>query len=101
MNGFISFITHPDYLLERRARAVYTQLLAHLKHLRDQKHVWLALPGEVDQWWRDRNRMTLVRRGDSWRIEGPGCERARVAYAVLDGDRVVYRLADDSQGRWQ
>jgi len=96
MNGFISFIAHPDYLVEKRARAVYTQLLAHLKDLRDNENVWLALPGEVDQWWRDRNRMTLVRCGDRWRIQGPDDARARVAYATLDGDRVVYTLADES-----
>jgi hypothetical protein len=98
MNGFISFITHPDYLLESRARAVYVELLGHLKHLRDHAGVWLALPGEVDQWWRDRNEMTLVRRGDAWRIQGPSCDRARVAYATLDGDGVAYTLVDHSPG---
>jgi hypothetical protein len=60
--------------------------------------VWLALPGEVDQWWRDRNEMTLVRRGDAWRIQGPSCDRARVAYATLDGDGVAYTLVDHSPG---
>jgi hypothetical protein len=34
--------------------------------------------------------MTLTRVADSWRIEGPGGERAGVAYARLDSDRAVY-----------
>jgi hypothetical protein len=36
--------------------------------------------------------MRLVPDGNSWRVEGPGSERARVAYARLDGDRVVYEV---------
>jgi hypothetical protein len=92
MNGFISFIAHPDYLIDRRARNVYAALLAHLARLRDHDGVWMALPGQVDQWWRDRSRMTMVPYGDSWKIQGPGSDRARLAYATLDGDRVVYHV---------
>src|SRR6185503_13489284 len=29
-NGLMTFITHPDYLIERRAREVYRELLAYL-----------------------------------------------------------------------
>jgi hypothetical protein len=91
--GFVSFIAHPDYLIEKRARAVYVDLLEHLKTLRETRHVWMALPADVDRWWRNRRRMTLVERDGAWRIEGPDAERARLAYAELDGKRVVYRLA--------
>ena len=42
-------------------------------------------PSEIDQWWRNRREMRLVPDGESWRIEGPGSERARVAYARLEG----------------
>jgi hypothetical protein len=34
--------------------------------------------------------MTLVRDGNAWRIEGSGKERAQLAYAKLDGDRLIY-----------
>jgi len=54
------------------------------------------LPGEVNDWWRDRRRMTLVRNGSTWCIEGPGSDRARIAYASLDGDSVTYRVAEPS-----
>ncbi len=43
-NGLVSFIAHPDYLLEPRAREVYTDLLRLLVRLRDERGVWVALP---------------------------------------------------------
>jgi hypothetical protein len=91
-NGLITFITHPDYLIEKRARDVYVNLLRHLSRLRSDGNLWVALPAEVDRWWRNRDRMTLVERGNAWCIEGQGSDRARVAYATLEGDRVVYSV---------
>jgi hypothetical protein len=91
-NGLVSIITHPDYLVREREQAVFIELLEHLSRLRDEGQTWTALPGEVNRWWRQRQQMTLVRRGASWRVEGAGSERARVAYAELDGDRVVYSV---------
>jgi hypothetical protein len=92
-HGLISFLTHPDYLIDRRAQAVYTNLLDYLSALRSQGLIWLTLPGEVDKWWRNRSQMTLVRDRNAWRIEGPDSRRARVAFATLRGDRVVYEVA--------
>ena len=91
-HGLISFCTHPDYLIEPRARAVYSDLLAHLQGLREAGAIWMALPGQVDRWWRHRHEMTLVRKDGRWRIEGPDSTRAWVAYATLSGDRLVYRF---------
>lgn len=91
-NGLVSFIIHPDYLLEARAQDTYKAMLSHLAELRSQEKIWMALPREVNQWWRQRSQMTLVHRGNQWEIEGPGKERARVAYANLEGNRVVYTL---------
>ena len=89
-SGLISILTHPDYLIEKRARVVYSELLAHIRQLRDERKLWVALPGDVDRWWRSRRCMRLVQTGDAWRIEGEGSDRARIAFAMLDGDRVVY-----------
>ena len=47
-NGLVSLLAHPDYLIEKRAQAMYRELLEHLSHLREQKKLWMALPGEVD-----------------------------------------------------
>jgi hypothetical protein len=91
-NGLISILTHPDYLIDKRARKVYADLLAHLSRLRDQKKTWVALPGEVDSWWRSRNQMQLIPDGGSWRIEGADSSRARVAFARLDKGRLIYCL---------
>lgn len=93
-NGLLMFLTHPDYLLDSRALQVYRALLAHLDALRQERRLWFALPAEVDRWWRSRQQMTLVPDGDAWRIEGSGSHRARVAFATLQGDEVVYQLAD-------
>lgn len=92
-NGLISFIAHPDYLIERRARKVYEALLDHLREMIARKLTWTALPGDVDQWWRARSQMRLVPRGNDWEIVGPEKEKARLAYAALDDGRLVYLLA--------
>lgn len=91
-HGLVSLIVHPDYLADERSRRAYLALLDRLSGLREAGRCWLALPGDVERWWRARSRMTLVSDGDRWRIEGEGKERARVAYAELDGDEIVYRL---------
>jgi hypothetical protein len=91
-NGLISMITHPDYLVHERERAVFVELLEHLSQLRDEGRTWAALPGEVNRWWRQRQQMALVPSGSSWKIEGLGSERARLAHARIDGDRVVYSV---------
>jgi hypothetical protein len=88
-NGLVSLLAHPDYLTDPRARRVYADLLRLLAGLRTDRKVWTAPPSEIDQWWRDRRAMRLVQDGTSWRIEGPGSKRARVAYVRLEGDRTV------------
>jgi hypothetical protein len=96
-NGLISFIVHPDYLLEKRARDVYSALLARLAQLRGQSKLWIPLPRELNDWWRSRNEMRLVQEGRDWRIEGPQQDRARIAYASLEGGRVVYSVESEFQ----
>jgi hypothetical protein len=98
-NGLISFIVHPDYLVEKRAQNVYVDLLNHLSSLRAVGKLWAALPQDVNFWWRNRSQMKLVRNGDQWHIEGPDKDRGRVAFATLEGDRVIYSLDDASRSR--
>src|SRR5438445_2850774 len=88
-HGLASLLVHPDYILLHRARDNYKALLAYLAQLRSERKIWIALPREVDQWWRERSQMRLTRRGNRWEMEGPGKERARVAYAKLEGNCVV------------
>jgi len=88
-NGLVSFITHPDYLINRRCRRVYESLLAHLRQTADRERLWNTLPAELDRWWRARSEMKLVEDNRGWRIEGPESERACIAYARVAGDRIT------------
>lgn len=92
-HGLMSFVAHPDYLLERRARDVFESLLNYLRQTIDRDKIWAALPGEVDRWWRARSQMKLVQKNSAWQIEGAGADRARVAFAVIEGDRLVYEVS--------
>lgn len=93
-NGLLSFNIHPDYVIPRKAQGVYIRLLEYLSELRSKTSLWMALPMQVDRWWRERAEMKLVTQGDRWVIEGPGRERARIAYAVLEGDEMRYSFPE-------
>lgn len=92
-NGMISILAHPDYLTNQQARSAYGTLLAYLRHRVDGEGWWAALPGDVDDWWRARRQMKLAPRGDNWEITGPESDRARLAYAVREGERLRFELA--------
>jgi len=94
-HGLMNFIIHPDYMIADRARGVFRSLLERLSRARKDEGVWIPLPNEVDVWWRERNQMKLVSLGDKWRVEGSGSERAQVAFAHVDGDRLVYEFDKD------
>jgi hypothetical protein len=96
-NGLASFIIHPDYIVERDTRSVYEGLLKWLRDLREQQSLWFALPSEIDSWWRARSRMSVVRDGEAWRIEGEGAERAVLAFAREVDGHLVYELAEAPQ----
>jgi hypothetical protein len=93
-HGLASFIVHPDYVVEPERQALYRRLLKLLRSYGDTKNVWLALPGEVDTWWRARNQMNLTQNNGKWSIEGPGSDRASVAYVKLLNGRLNYVLPD-------
>lgn len=97
-HGLISFIVHPDYVVSQRAREVYGELLEYLGQFRKDDHLWCATPGEVDAWWRQRSQMRLMEEGGKWSVQGPGSERARVAFAKRDGNRLIYEIVDAAQG---
>ena len=93
-HGLASFIVHPDYIRKTRAQDVYRDLLRHLSVLRDEGNVWFPLPRDLNRWWRERSQMKLIRQGNAWQIVGPGKERARLAYASCEGERVVYTIEE-------
>jgi len=89
-HGLISLIVHPDYMVNARERSVYEALLQHLVRLREEKGVWITTPGELNRWWRERSQMVLVENSGGWHIEGPGKERARIAWASEKEGRLVF-----------
>jgi hypothetical protein len=93
-HGLATFIVHPDYVKERSTMAVYKELLQYLYGLRKERALWFARPSDVDAWWRARSKMSVIREGDSWRIDGDGSGRAVVAYARVEHDRLVYDLPE-------
>jgi hypothetical protein len=97
-HGLISMIIHPDYIIAEDPRRVYAELLRYLSELRSQRETWIALPREVDAWWRLRSELTLVKIGNSWRIRGKGSERARLGYAVLHDDHLTYEIEGSVPG---
>jgi hypothetical protein len=91
-HGLISFIIHPDYIQGKKAQETYRSLLKHLSQLRAEKKIWIALPGEVASWWRQRSQMSLTRESGSWQVAGPSQETARVAHAHVDEHELVYTI---------
>ena len=91
-NGLMQMIIHPDYIMDEPARRVYAELLGYLADLRDRGETWIALPAEIDKWWRLRNELELVNDGGSWRISGDGAEKAQIAYACLVDGKLTYEL---------
>ncbi|HZU21584.1 MAG TPA: hypothetical protein VE998_02060, partial [Terriglobales bacterium] len=66
--GLISFIVHPDYIVGQQEQNAYRELLAHLAAIRESLNLWVALPAEINDWWRQRREMRIVRESDSWQI---------------------------------
>ena len=91
-NGLVSFIVHPDYVIEEKAQGIYRDLLGFLHQLGMEKRIWFAVAGEIDHWWRSRSKMRVVDDDGKWRIEGPGAERAKLAFAKVVRDRLEYEL---------
>jgi hypothetical protein len=89
-HGLMQVIIHPDYIIDKAARHVYTELLCYLSELRAAGETWIALPGEAAAWWRLRNELKLVDEGGSWHIEGEGRQRARIAYATIVDENIAY-----------
>ncbi len=88
-HGLVSFIVHPDYLSEPKDWELYSELLKHIR-TKQESNLWIALPGQINTWWRQRNNMELVRTHAGWTIEGEGSEAARVAFARIVSNDIVY-----------
>jgi len=91
-NGLVSFIVHPDYVIETGPRKIYESLLAHIHELRAKTNLWCALPLDIESWWRARSQMSVVKHGNRWQIEGEHSHRATLAFAKNANGKLVYEL---------
>jgi hypothetical protein len=91
-HGVMNFIVHPDYVTQDKEMQVFKGLLAYLADLRANSGLWTPLPRELNDWWRLRSRMQLVKNGNGWEIVGEGKERARIAFVRLEDGKIVYDL---------
>ena len=89
-HGLISFIIHPDYIVDREERTTYEMLLAYLQGLKEERNLWMTLPRDAASWWRQRSKMRLIEVDGTWQIEGEGKEQARIAYAREKDGQLVY-----------
>jgi hypothetical protein len=83
-------------VIELRGRRVYENLLKYLSQLCNHAKLWQPLPRDAARWWRERSRMRVERSGDSWKVVGPGSERARVAFAQIEDGRLSYHVEKSS-----
>jgi hypothetical protein len=89
-HGLLSFLVHPDYVINSSAQDAYRRLLERLRGCAAQHDCWLTLPREVAQWWKQRHEMKLVKSSAGWEVRGNGAERARVAWAIAERDQLIY-----------
>jgi hypothetical protein len=95
-SGLMTFIVHPDYIIEPEKLSIYEALLGYLRAYAEKEPIWFALPCEVDSWWRARSKMSVVKDGDSWHIEGDETKRAVLAYAKVADGKLVYEFEHTS-----
>jgi hypothetical protein len=87
-HGLVNIIIHPDYMLTERSLWYYEEFL---RYITSQENLWFALPKEVARWWRDRSRSEVVTTNESQPIiKGPASERGRVAWALMQHEKVKY-----------
>jgi len=89
-HGLITILSHPDYLIESWAQEIYAELLSYLTSEVSAKNIWLTTSGQVNDWWRLRSKLSLQPKDGGWQIVGEGSERARIAYASLNGETLRY-----------
>ena len=57
LNGLISFIIHPDYMLTKDRLKLYEELL---EFIAGHKTIWCTTPGVLSDWWRARSKISNI-----------------------------------------
>jgi len=86
MNGMVLLVVHPDYMFTDIRLGLYEDFLKILSQKSDFYH---ALPCDVANWWRRRDRSNIkFDSGGKPHIEGPLAEDGIVAHAELSSNKV-------------
>ena len=86
LNGLSNIIVHPDYIFKDDRIEYYCQ---YLEYLKSKASVWHALPRDVADWWRKRDRSEIRFDSDGIPlIEGPAAKDGVVAQARLVEERL-------------
>jgi hypothetical protein len=88
-HGLINVITHPDYLIDPDHLAMYERLLEFLAH---QDGCWRALPRDVAEWWKLRERLRCEHAAAEARVVGDHSGRAAVAWASEVNGEVRFEI---------
>jgi peptidoglycan/xylan/chitin deacetylase (PgdA/CDA1 family) len=86
VEGLVLINVHPDYMISDGRLRQYEDFLSWMK---EQSGMWNALPKDIAQWWRDRDKSNLVTTGGAWEVEGPAAERASVLRVYTHGNSIV------------
>lgn len=81
--GMALLDTHPDYLTDP---VIFDSYRRFLERFAPDPDAWLALPGEVNTWWRRRAASSLVRSPDGWTVTGPAAGEASIEFCSPDPD---------------
>ena len=85
--GVLLLTVHPDYMTSAARLDLYR---AVLHRLAEDEEAWIALPGDVSDWWRRRSESGIHDHGDRLEIYGPARDDAAVgSVALSSGDLSV------------
>ena len=88
VKGMVLINTHPDYMNTPERLEIYEQFLSAMHQ---KRNAWHALPRDVARWWLDRHNSELVSLNNSWRIQGPASDKAKVMDCVCDQGDITIR----------
>ena len=86
LQGLVLLIVHPDYMNSTERLNAYEEFLQIVKK---EHNFWCALPKEVAEWWRARQKTKLISSSTGWVIDGPVANRALVMRVVAKDKTIL------------
>ena len=97
--GMACLITHPDYLLDKRLLGYYEDFL---RFLRAKTGYWHGTPASLVEWWKARERSSIVVEGGLSRIQGPATTHGATALEVgNENGKLVFHEPTERMLEWE